>query len=135
MKSVSAKKRQASILVIEDDKDVRQLLSDILISEGHEVRVASNGKKGLELFRSRKFDLVLTDLGMPEMSGWQVSKEIKKINDKTPVAVITGWVVDPKEPEMRESGVDFIINKPFQTDQLLRLVQDWIKIKDRSKNV
>ena len=135
VKSVSAKKRQASILVIEDDKDVRQLLSDILISEGHEVRVASNGKKGLELFRSRKFDLVLTDLGMPEMSGWQVSKEIKKIDDKTPVALITGWVVDPKEPEMRESGVDFIINKPFQTDQLLRLVQDGIKIKDRSKNV
>lgn len=134
-KTVSAKKRQASILVIEDDKDVRQLLSDILISEGHEVKVASNGKKGLELFRSKNFDLVITDLGMPEMSGWQVSKEIKKIADKTPVALITGWVVDPKEPEMRESGVDFIINKPFQMDQLLRLVQDGMAIKERGKSV
>ena len=62
-------------------------------------------------------------------------RDVSLVLNKTPVALITGWVVDPKEPKMRESGVDFIINKPFQTDQLLRLVQDGMKIKDRSKNI
>jgi len=134
-KPISGKQRKASILVIEDEEDVRRLLSDILIMGGHEVRVVSNGKRGIELFRGKRFDLVFTDLGMPEMSGWQVAKEIKKMDDKTPVALITGWMVQPKRTEMKERGVDLIVNKPFQIDQILRMVQEGMEIKDRLKRI
>ena len=129
------KQRKASILVIEDEKDVGQLLSDILITGGHKVIVVSSGEKGIELFHRKRFDLVFTDLGMPGISGWQVAKEIKKIDGKTPVALITGWQVHLKHYEMEKSGVDLIVTKPFQVEQVLRLAQEGMEIKDRLKSI
>ena len=69
------------------------------------------------------------------MSGLQVTRGIKKIEDKTPVALITGWMVQPEQSEMKERGMDLIINKPFHIDHLLRMVQEGMKIKDRLKNL
>jgi len=70
---------------------------------------------------------------MPGMSGWQVAEEIKKINRKVPVALITGWRVQQKDYELREKGVDFVVNKPFQVDQVLKLVQECMILIDRFK--
>lgn len=120
---------KARILVIEDEQEVRELLDDILTDRGHKVETASHGSKGLELFRQSRFDLVLTDLGMPGMSGWQVAEEIKKKNNHTPVALITGWEVQLNQSELKKSGVDFVVNKPFQVDQVLRLVQEGLDSK------
>jgi CheY-like chemotaxis protein len=122
--------RKASILVIEDEDDLRNLLTDILKMEDLQVEAAENGQEGLALFASKHFDLVFTDLGMPEMSGWQVAKEIKKLDDKTPVALITGWHIQLNDAEKKEKGVDLIINKPFKVDEILKLVEDGLKIKD-----
>jgi CheY-like chemotaxis protein len=98
--------------------------------EGHEVEAAANGREGIASFVNRHFDLVFTDLGMPEMSGWQVAKEIKKLDDRTPVALITGWHIQLNDAEKKEKGVDLIINKPFKVDEILKLVEDGMKIKD-----
>ena len=87
--------------------------------------------QGLELFKSRDFDLVFTDLGMPSMSGWQVAEEIKCIGKKVPVAIITGWNVDLNESEMEGKGVNFIVQKPFQVNQILKLVQDGLELKNQ----
>ena len=130
-KPVEAKNRKARILIIEDEEEVGQLLYDILISRNHEVEVASDGSQGLERFKSRDFDLVFTDLGMPSMSGWQVAEEIKHIGKKVPVAIITGWNVALNESEMTDKGVHFIVQKPFQVNQILKLVQDGLKLKDQ----
>ena len=67
------------------------------------------------------------------MSGWQVAEEIKKINRKVPVALVTGWGVQLKNSELREKGVDFIVSKPFQVDQVLKLVQECMILIDRFK--
>jgi PAS domain S-box-containing protein len=120
-------KRRATILVIEDEEDVRELLKDILTDGGHVVEFSADGQKGIELFRQKRFDLVFTDLGMPGMSGWQVAESIKKIRQETPVALITGWEVKQKDSELKESGVDLVVKKPFRVNEVLQLVQEWMK--------
>jgi PAS domain S-box-containing protein len=133
LKTEAEKNRKARILVIEDEDDVRQLLFDILSSEGHEVEVASDGIQGLGLFKERDFDLVCTDLGMPKVSGWQVAEEIKRIGRKVPVAIITGWDVNIMESELKEKAVNFVIQKPFQVKQVLSLVKEGVTLRDQFK--
>jgi PAS domain S-box-containing protein len=133
-KLVTDKLEKASVLIIDDEEAVRNLLCDILMEGGHEVEVASNGSEGIELFKRKEFDLVFTDLGMPGMSGWEVAEEIKKICRNIPVALITGWKVQLQESEMMEKGIDFVVCKPFQLDQVLRLVQEGMEIKERLEN-
>jgi PAS domain S-box-containing protein len=131
----SRKQKKTRILVIDDEKEIRQLLSDILTDGGHEVTAASDGNKGIEVFKKGEFDLVFTDLGMPRMSGWQVAEKIKSINDLIPVALITGWSIDLSESEIEKSGVDLVVQKPFKVDQMLKLVQEGILLRNRSKAV
>ncbi len=85
------------------------------------------------MFSEHHFDLVFTDLGMPEMSGWQVAKEVKKINKETPVALITGWEVQLEQSELKKSGVDLWVNKPFQVDEIRRLVDEGLDLQIKSK--
>ena len=128
-KPLAGKQNKARILVIEDEEGVRELLKDILIDGGHEVETASRGSEGVKMFKKNDFDLVFTDLGMPGMSGWQVAEETKKINTNTPVALITGWEIRLERSELKERGVDLIVNKPFQVDQVLGLVQKGMELK------
>jgi PAS domain S-box-containing protein len=132
---IKRKQKKASILVIEDEEDVRELLRDILKDAGHRVEVANDGSAGIEMFKKNKFDLVFTDLGMPVMSGWQVAEKIKGINDKIPVALITGWNVALDSLEINNSGVNLIIHKPFKMEQILNLVQDGMLLKNQLKTV
>ena len=77
--------------------------------------------------------LVLTDLGMPGMSGWQVAEKVKSINGRVPVVLITGWDIRQEESEMKDSYVDLIIQKPFEVDQVLNIVQEGMILRDRFK--
>ncbi|MBW1824225.1 MAG: response regulator [Deltaproteobacteria bacterium] len=108
-------------------------MKDILTDNGHEVETASHGRQGLKMFSEHHFDLVFTDLGMPEMSGWQVAKEVKKINKETPVVLITGWEVQLDQSELNKSGVDLLVNKPFQVDEIRRLVDEGIDLQIKRK--
>jgi len=132
-KPVLEEKRKSTILVIEDEEEVRNLLYDILIENGHQVETASDGKQGIDIFKKKDFDLVFTDLGMPGTSGWEVAETVKSINGRIPVAIITGWNVELKETEMRERGVNLIAYKPFKIDQILRLVQEGMELKEQFK--
>jgi PAS domain S-box-containing protein len=129
IKSVPLQKRRARILVVEDEDEVRQLLSDILASEGHEVEAAANGREGIEVFSQNTFDLVFSDLGMPDMSGWEVADEIKSINSQVPVILVTGWNVEIHNSEKSTDSVDKIIQKPFEVKQVLRTVQEVMEHK------
>lgn len=133
VKPIPKKQRKARIMVIEDEEEVRQLLSDILVEGGHRVEVLSSGKEGIGLFQESSFDLVFTDLGMPGISGWQVAEEIKRMDRSTPVALITGWGVQLSERELKKRGIDFIVHKPFRVDQVLRLVQEGMELRGKAK--
>ena len=126
-KPIANEQNGTSILVVEDEEGVRTILKDILEDGGYKVEVAPNGKKGIKLFQEKKFNLVLTDLGMPGMSGWQVAEEIKKMNGKTKVALVTGWEVDLNNNELKKCGVDLVINKPFQMNQILGSVKEMME--------
>jgi len=119
------------ILVIDDEQSVRDILSRMLRTKGHEVVVASSGEEGIDRFRSEKFDMVFTDLGMPRISGWEVGKAIKEINPKVPIAMITGWGMEMNREKMSGSGIDLVVSKPFDFDQVIELISEAIELKER----
>jgi CheY-like chemotaxis protein len=119
--------RQKKILVIDDQAIVTELLVSVLERMNYQSVVASCGREGVEQFERGEFDLVITDLGMPDISGWEVSKTVKQKNPNVPVVVITGWGVTPDPDRMREAKVDSVIHKPFQIDQLEKIIQDLLE--------
>ena len=135
VKPVPKEQRKARILVIEDEEEVRNLLFHILTKGGHEVEIVLDGNQGIEMFEKKEFDLVFTDLGMPGMSVWQVAERIKSINRKTPVILITGWDINLNELNTGENGVDLIILKPFEVEQILSNVQEGMVLRDKFKTV
>jgi len=118
------KGRRARILVIDDDEFVRSVLSRTLAQADHQVTLAENGGKGVQLFKEEEFDVVLTDWGMPGMSGWEVCRMIKEISPRTPVGMITGWGDEKDGGKMEEYGLDFFISKPFDLAQILNVVAE-----------
>jgi CheY-like chemotaxis protein/two-component sensor histidine kinase len=123
------KRKEARILVIDDEESVRSVLSRILTRVKYQVNVAKDGEEGIRLFNEEEFDIVLTDLGMPGMSGWDVCRAIKKMNPRTPVGMITGWGMEIGEERMKEAKLDFLISKPFDSNQILNTVADTIECK------
>jgi len=118
---------EKKVLVIDDQPIVTDLLVNVLERMSYRSKVASRGREGVEMFEKERFDLVITDLGMPDISGWEVSKTIKQKNPHVPVILITGWGIDPDPDKMKESKVDLVINKPFQIDQLEKTIKDLLE--------
>jgi len=112
------------MLVVDDEDFVRQLLGDILEGEHCEVYLAASGSEALSAFREMEFDGVFTDVGMPGMSGWEFAREIRQINARIPIAVITGWGEAVGSHEQKAAGVDWVVAKPFTADRILELVRD-----------
>ena len=113
---------RARILVIDDEPFVRDILSKMFGLKGHEVVVASDGEEGIDRFKSGRFDLVFTDLGMPRVSGWEVGKTIKTLSPKTPVIMITGWGTELDPAKLSENGIDRVVTKPFNFEELQQVV-------------
>ncbi len=116
--------RPIRILVAEDERDVRDLLCDILRAAGHEVHPAASGSEALELFRASDFDAVFTDIGMPGMSGWELARAVRETDGSVPLAVITGWGDAVGSNEQRAAGVDWVVTKPFDATRIAELAAD-----------
>ena len=113
----------ASVLVIDDDPENLDLLSELLQKLGCQVASATSGSEGLEKYRREgPFDIVFTDLGMPGMSGWEVTKQLKDIDAQIPVVLITGWGSQLAEDEIKKNKVDFILPKPFRINDITQLI-------------
>jgi signal transduction histidine kinase/CheY-like chemotaxis protein len=112
------------LLVVDDEDFVRDLLRDILEGEHCEVVLAEDGTEALALFCEREFDGVFTDVGMPGMSGWELAREIRQLNQGIPIAIITGWGELVGSNEQRAAGVDWVIAKPFTADRIAELVRE-----------
>ena len=122
---------QPRLLVVDDENFVRDLLREILEGEDCEVRLAASGNEALALFQEFQFDAVCTDVGMPGMSGWELAREIRHLDRRIPIAVITGWGEAVGSNEQKAAGVDWIIAKPFTAERVAELVRD-INLKRES---
>jgi len=118
-----------SILVLEDEEQIRTMLVEALTAVGHKVESASDGLQGLARFQGGQFDVVLTDLSLPECSGLDVARSVKRLRPETPVVLITGWghLLDPER--LRESGVDLMLVKPFRLERVLSVLGDALRLR------
>lgn len=124
--------RGARVLVIDDEALVRDVLSQALSRARYQVTLASSGEEGLRLFKEQPFDIVLSDLAMPGVSGWEVCRTIKEISPRTPVAMITGWGLELDPQKVEESGVDRVISKPFDFSRILDVVSEMRESKEKN---
>jgi len=113
------------ILVVDDEQTVREALADSLAEDGHTVTTAASGPEGLaRLADGVKVDLVITDLGMPEMTGWDVARAVRTGYPGLPVGLITGWAVALDISDEERRAVDFVIAKPYTTEALRAVLAD-----------
>jgi signal transduction histidine kinase len=107
------------ILVIDDEGTVREALADSLAEDGHTVVQAGSGAEGLaRLGDGTPVDVVVTDLGMPEMNGWDVARAVRARYPGLPVGLLTGWAVALEIGDEERRGVDFVLAKPYTTEAL-----------------
>lgn len=112
------------ILVIDDDDSVRKVLVAMLEHLGHEVVFAADGASGISRLKEQSFSMVLTDLGMPGMSGWEVAHAVKDQSPQTPVVLITGWGREICAREASDNHVDYVLPKPFQLTNISSMIED-----------
>jgi len=112
----------ATILVIDDQECVRRLLKLVLEGAGFHVSEASNGRNGLALFHDRPADLVITDIAMPEMDGWDFMLEMTKTFLDIKVIAMTGASSEELQ-KAKLLGARQVFQKPFNTQAVLRAVQ------------
>lgn len=118
----------AHIVVADDDPDILNIVSMSLEAMGHDVERACNGREAVELVRSTQPDLVLMDLMMPEMNGYEATAELKA-DDATnhiPVLALTAKAMRGDEERGRQAGVDAYITKPFRISQVLEVVDQFL---------
>ena len=111
------------ILVVDDEPSNRNILSQELTHEGYSVVAAGDGREALEKIESSRPDLIILDYMMPDLSGLEVSKELRKREDDTPVVMITAYgTVDRAVEAMKEGAYDFI-TRPFEPDHIALVVR------------
>lgn len=126
-------KNQPSILVVDDELLIRDLLYDFFNEQGWNISIAENGEKALEILNSKNIDLVLTDLKMPVMDGLDLTSQVKESYPEIPVVIMTGYPsVDSAVSALRKKVTDYII-KPFNIKQLYKTIEENIKDK-KDKN-
>jgi CheY-like chemotaxis protein len=110
--------RKRQVLVADDNEAVREVLSKTLSFWGYDVTLAGNGLEAGTLFLTGDYDLVITDLQMPLMNGWELARLIKERSPNTPVMVVSGACDETQWEKTSMRGVDAIILKPFKLKEI-----------------
>jgi len=110
------------VLVIDDEQIVLNSVKKILGHEEHEVETTLSGRQGLEWALSKSYDIVLTDVRMPDMGGMLILRDIKKAKPSMPVIIITGYANVQSAMQAMKLGAAEYIEKPFTPDQLLKAI-------------
>jgi PAS domain S-box-containing protein len=123
--------RQAAILVVDDETELLGVLRDALAAAGHAVTTASSGSEGIARFREKSYDVVLTDLGMADVSGWEVARTVRREGSPQIVlGLVTGWGATISEEMVRTHEVTFVVAKPFDLVELVSRVNGAIAARD-----
>jgi DNA-binding NtrC family response regulator len=123
VKALDRRSIASRILIVEDDSEMRGLLSDELIDEGYEVTQAIDGKDATEKLIKAKFDLVITDVVMPKMGGMDLLMDARKNHPSIPVIVITAFGDTCSAVQAHENGAAHYLYKPFKTKELKEAIR------------
>ena len=126
------REERARILLIEDHKITLDVLAENLVNLGYYVQKVESGMAGIKIFKGGNYDIVITDVGLCDISGWTVSKKIKEISSHVPVVFITGWGNQLSSSQLKECGVDYVLTKPFRIEEISAIIK---KAIDSKKNV
>jgi DNA-binding NtrC family response regulator len=120
------------VLFFDDEADVRDVLAEALELEGCEVIAAGSGETALELYDAHEgaIDAVFTDVGMPDMNGWELIEAIRKRSADIPVAIVSGWGDSISCDTRNASKADWIVSKPFDIDRISQIAYE---IADRKR--
>ncbi len=116
------KSGELKILAIDDQQMILDLLSGICKSLGVELTAVNNPEEGLTVFARERFDIIMVDLVMEGLSGWDVARAIRKTSSDIPIIMMTGWGVALSAEETRRAGIDFTLTKPFKIEQLTEII-------------
>jgi CheY-like chemotaxis protein len=111
------------ILIVDDQEIIRELISEILRSDGHDITVAATGVDALLQMSKARFDLIISDLSMPDMTGSQLASEIRMKDDKTPFILLTGFGDEMLAQGSTPPGVDLVLSKPVTGTSLYQAIK------------
>ena len=115
--------RQIRVLAIDDEAIILDLVSAMCQSMGYEVVTARSGDEGIRLAMESKFDVILTDLAMPGISGLAVAREVRKTYSTLPIILVTGWERTLDPAQIASAGITEVLYKPFRIEQLTEVVK------------
>lgn len=116
--------KNLDILVVDDDEEICGILDKFLSRKGHKVKTVDNGADAINIIKAVDFDLVLSDLGMPDVNGYEVARAINKLDKKPKIGIITGWRVGLKRFNEKDAKVDFLLKKPFKHAELVKHINE-----------
>jgi len=114
------------LLVVDDEATIRDVLAEALRAEGYEVVTAENGHEALRLFDEHQgeFDAVFTDIGMPEMNGWELATAIRRRSESIPLAIVSGWADSISFSTRSAVKADWVVSKPFDIDRISEIAHE-----------
>ncbi len=110
------------ILVVDDEAVIRNILNQFLDRSGHNVKTVDNGTDAIKMVESEVFDLVLCDLGLPDVFGYDVVSAINRIEKRPKIGIISGWSVDRVSD--KDMKIDFYLKKPFKHSELIKHIDE-----------
>lgn len=115
-------KESFSVLWVDDSSIITNISRTLVESIGHKCDVVNNGKNALEHLSNNTYNIVFTDIGMPEMNGWELANAIRnKYKNTIKIVAVSGWEIDQKVKE--EHGIDFVLQKPFTMEELKKIFE------------
>ena len=121
------------ILLVEDESDLRLIITDVLREEGYEVLYVSNGLEGLSKFKDERPDIIVSDVMMPQMDGFTMAKELRKIDSRIPILFLTAKCSIEDMEEGFETGANDYIKKPFELRELLIRIKALLRRNNRQE--
>ena len=121
------------VLIVDDDPDTRTLIEDILVKDGYEVHTCGNGREAIQLLRQHDFDVVLSDIRMPEVSGTELLLHVRRLNLNTEVILMTAYAsVQSAVEALRSEAFDYLL-KPFSYQELRRVIHEAVRKRSFSR--
>lgn len=119
----------ARILWVDDEEPIRNMGKVQLEMLNHRADVAASGEEALSLLQDNQYDLMITDVGMPNMNGWQLVERIKGNHSSMKIVILTGWELDVADKEKEKYGIGYIAKKPIKMAQLKNIVGEVLQLK------